>query len=86
MQIEAGELIQVGDLACSYIGKHFDRGAYSMMKNLFHGIASVLFVAWVVAVIAYEAFQGMHYLLLGSVIFAIMTVALYRCAATKRKP
>ena len=56
------------------------------MKNLFHGIASVLFVAWFVAVIAYDAFQGMHYLLLGSLISAAITVVLYKNAATKRKP
>lgn len=57
-----------------------------MMKNLFHGIASLLFVAWFIAVIAYDALQGIHYLLLGSIISAAITVALYKRAETKRKP
>ena len=56
------------------------------MKNLFHGIASLLFVAWFIAVIAYDALQGIHYLLLGSIISAAITVALYKRAETKRKP
>jgi hypothetical protein len=57
-----------------------------MIKNIFHGIASVLFVAWFVAVINYDAFRGMHYLLLASIVSAGITFALYRSAATKRKP
>lgn len=59
---------------------------YSTMKNLFHSIASVLFVSWFVGVTSYDAFRGMHYLLLGSIISAAITILLYRSAAAKRKP
>ena len=55
------------------------------MKNIFHGIASLLFVAWVFGVIAYDAFPRIHYLLLGSIVAALITFALYRTARTRGK-
>ena len=55
------------------------------MKNIFHGLASLLFVMWVFGVIVYDAMPGIHYLLLGSVIAAMITFAYYRHARLKRK-